>query len=58
MKYETYTTTELELLIANGTSAAKTLRSQDNIIGAASVEETVAKMINELTARHIAALEI
>lgn len=57
MKYETYSTTELELLIANGTSAAKTLRNQDNIIGAASVEEKVAKMINELTARYIAALE-
>lgn len=57
MKYETYSTTELELLIAKGTSAVKTLRNQDNIVGAALVEEQVAIMINELTARHIAALE-
>lgn len=48
---------ELEALIETGTAAAKQMRNQDNLIAAIATEKRVAELINELTARHIAALE-
>jgi hypothetical protein len=53
MNYETYTTTELEILLANGLSAIKTLKQRRNFPAVIDTAKNVEAIRNEIFKRYL-----